>query len=469
MAESFSVQTRRDQLQAYRFQNRRALAALVTGQPNVLEPPMRRLTVTTLSGIMIAILIAIVFGALAVIHPTAGTSWETEGAVVVDSDNNSTYLYTKGALHPVLNYTSAVLASGATSEVTPVKVSSSDISNATYSYEIGIPDVPYSLPSPSSLLRYPMSACSVQRQHGLHTVTRVTLHIDAGGGTRAVPADQGVLVATPEAPQREWLLFGGERMLIPSAQVASALGYSSPVLVGSAFLTSVPQGVDLAPPMIPGRGTPARQAIAGTTPSVGTVLKTPAGGYLVLSQGTVPLTALEFDLFAGSPSVSVTKAQADLAAFTPPSPDANPLSVFTGLPATPPTIDPGAQAGAGACATYTDGTDDPSFVLPPPASDSPDSTGTVIDSAHSNTGTADTVDVPATKGVLATPADAPHTVLIISDQGIRFSFQNADLIAAFGYSASDVVHMPAQLLALVPRGPEGTGLSTSAALQRSGN
>ena len=54
------MQSRRDQLQAYKFLTRRALAALVVGEPDVPEAPMRRLSLTTLTGIMVAVLVALV-------------------------------------------------------------------------------------------------------------------------------------------------------------------------------------------------------------------------------------------------------------------------------------------------------------------------------------------------------------------------------------------------------------------------
>jgi hypothetical protein len=80
------VQNRRDLLQAYRFQARRAIAALVTGQPNVAEPPMRRLTLTTISGVVIAVLVAVGFALFGILrvpadgsggHPVR-SSWETK-------------------------------------------------------------------------------------------------------------------------------------------------------------------------------------------------------------------------------------------------------------------------------------------------------------------------------------------------------------------------------------------------------
>ena len=141
------MQTRRDQLQAYRFQNRRALAALVTGEPNVVEPPMRRLTVVTVSGIMIAILVAVVFALLGMFSPDTGDSWKQAGAIIVERETGATYVIPgDGKLHPVINYASAALAVGANQTPHVVTVDRADIKNAPRGFAIGIRGLPDSLP-----------------------------------------------------------------------------------------------------------------------------------------------------------------------------------------------------------------------------------------------------------------------------------------------------------------------------------
>ena len=80
------MQTRRDQLHAYRFLTKRALAALVTGQPNAVEPPLRRLTVTTVSGLMIAVLVGAGFALFGFLKPSAGDSWQDGGTIIVEND-----------------------------------------------------------------------------------------------------------------------------------------------------------------------------------------------------------------------------------------------------------------------------------------------------------------------------------------------------------------------------------------------
>ncbi len=66
--------TRRDQLHAYRFEQRRAVAALVTGEPNAREAPLRRLTLATLSGIVIAAVVAAGFAVLGLLNPPGASA-----------------------------------------------------------------------------------------------------------------------------------------------------------------------------------------------------------------------------------------------------------------------------------------------------------------------------------------------------------------------------------------------------------
>lgn len=464
------MQTRRDQLQAYRFQNRRALAALVTGQPNVLEPPMRRLTVTTISGIMIAILIAIVFGVLAIIRPSAGTSWQNSGKVIVDQDNNSIYVYSKGTLHPALNYTSAVLAVSGANSVSRVTVSSSDIAGARYGYEIGSPEFPNSLPGSGSLISYPMSACSVlQPRDTRGGDARVTLHIGSKGGSTKVPSAQAVAVTSAGGDGTEWLLLGGERLQIGSLPVSSSLGITTTTVVdvGNAFLDSIPQGVTLSAPTVPGHDRLADFTLGGgAPPKVGSLVRTtdPAGTYLVTRSHLVPLTPLEQALYPGVHPTNATSSEVtphELGSSAPAS--QNPLAGFTRLPQTVPTIDSAAFGRGGVCAVYDRANGAPHLVIPRGSL-----TNYIAANNHqsdvSTHGKADKVDVPATKALLAVSSDAPGTVLVVSEQGVRYSFAEAGLINAFGYQASDEVHVPAQLVALIPSG--GTGLSQSAALKR---
>ena len=173
------MQTRRDQLQAYRFLTRRALAALVTGEPNTVEPPMRRLTLTTVSGIMIAAVVAAGFAFVGLVHPSVGDKWRKQGAIIVERETGARYVLLKNVLHPVLNYSSAVLAvsgsGGANADV--VLVDRAELNGTTRGPAIGIAGIPDSLPSAANLVSSPWTACSRQQADAQGSITaRVSLY-----------------------------------------------------------------------------------------------------------------------------------------------------------------------------------------------------------------------------------------------------------------------------------------------------
>ena len=144
------------------------------------------------------------------------------------------------------------------------------------------------------------------------------------------------------------------------------------------------------------------------------------------------------------------------------SADQNPLVAFDQLPPATPSIDRNATESAGVCAVFRNSTDNPSFVLPSRELPSTFGQERIIQSNRSTRGLADKVDIPAMAGMLATASNAPHTALIVSDQGVRYGFANTGLLSAFGYTSSDVVKVPPQLLAMIPGAKNG--LSRPAAL-----
>ena len=50
------MQTRRDQLAAYRYSVRRVMTALMGSDPEQAEQPMRRVATATLAGVLVAVL-----------------------------------------------------------------------------------------------------------------------------------------------------------------------------------------------------------------------------------------------------------------------------------------------------------------------------------------------------------------------------------------------------------------------------
>ena len=77
------MESRRDQAQAYFFVVGRLAAAVTHGRPNVLELPNKRFRLGTMLGILIAVVLAAIFGIIGLFKPGGNTSWRSDGTVVV--------------------------------------------------------------------------------------------------------------------------------------------------------------------------------------------------------------------------------------------------------------------------------------------------------------------------------------------------------------------------------------------------
>jgi type VII secretion protein EccB len=482
------VQTRRDQLQAYRFQNRRALAALVKGEPNVLEAPMRRLTVTTLSGILIAILIAAVFAALAVFKPSSGSAWKAGDAVIIDRDSGADYVYLDHVLHPVINYPSAVLALGATSSVKRVFVNPSDIAGARRGTTIGITGIPLTLPDSSQLVSSPITVCSQVHSVSGQLQTRVSVFLGGDAGAKPLPAGSSLLVTSAAAPAggagkpadaggTAYLLYNGKRYEIGTAATQATveaelkLNAVPSITVGRAFLNGVPSGTPLAPPKLAGVGTASGNTIGSTDVRVGQlVLATDADQlYVMLKDGVGPVDALEAKLLQTLPgpdgtTMPIIRTSTTLALKPGTS------EVWKGIerlrpdvPQQLPAIPDNAATNQGACAQYPKNSDQPDFTIPP--SLLPSSTlsapGTPAETSTSTDGFADRVVVAPNHAVVGQVMGQGGSDFLISDAGQLYPVASTAVLAGFGYGSVKPTPLPAQIVGLIPA---TTALSRDAAL-----
>jgi type VII secretion protein EccB len=458
------VQTRRDQLHAYRFQNRRALAALVTGEPNVVEPPMRRLTVTTISGIMIAILITVGFVIAGYISPSAGDKWKGAGAIIVERETGARYVLLGNVLHPVVNYSSAVLAVGTNQQAHVVLVDRSDLKSAKRGPTIGIADLPDSLPSAANLVRTPWSVCSRQ-QSGANDQLEARVSVLAGddAGARLVPTNTAVVVRDMTPDSNRYLLLGGRRMAMPSTGVATALGVqSAPELrVGTAFLDGVPAGPDLQAPNLPKVGDRLNGLVDGTDAVVGQLLHVKENGqyFLVLADGVATLDPVQTALLLTLPIGSGKRPLAPLettesvAVGLPTSKGDWPAvaAKLAGLPNQLPKLSRTAGEQGGVCAIYRNNSDRPTFAVPPsllPAFHLP----AVKESTKSQQGVADDVLLSSGGAAVAKTTGGSSTIFVVAAPGRKFAAASKEVLTGFGYGAVAPTELPVQLLSLIPRG-----------------
>lgn len=101
------MRTRRDQVQAYRFVTRRIVSALLSGDPETTNLPMRRLGMAVFGSVITA---AVVLGGVGAYGQLTGnTAPLNDQTLVIERETGATYVFMSGQLHPTLNYASARL------------------------------------------------------------------------------------------------------------------------------------------------------------------------------------------------------------------------------------------------------------------------------------------------------------------------------------------------------------------------
>ena len=138
------VTSTKDNLQAYRFMNRRVRAAVLDGDADSGERPLSRLGTGTYAGIFVTVALLAVAGIVGILRPGGSSAWQEPGAFIVESETGARYVFLEGALHPVLNYSSARLLLGEQLHVVSVSVRS--LESAPHGPPVGITSAPDSLP-----------------------------------------------------------------------------------------------------------------------------------------------------------------------------------------------------------------------------------------------------------------------------------------------------------------------------------
>jgi type VII secretion protein EccB len=340
------MQNRKDLLQAHRLMTQRAALALLHAEPDPADRPLRRLNVGVFSGVLVAVLLTAAFGIWGFISPGGAQGLDAAGTLIIDSQSVTPYVWCQnGKLCPVVNYASARLALN-TDTPTQRMVSQASLASYPRGPLIGIPGLPQPLPDPSMLVGAPWSVCvqAVTNPATLQQHTVTTLVGGHGVGGRAVPANSALLV---QAAGSDWLIWDGQRLLIPTAtqhNILTALGTGpatqTPETMPSAWLNAFPQGADFEPPVITGFGNPT-SGPAGGSAHVGQVFTTtaapgaPQQSYVMLPDGLAPITQTQAALLNAEPS------QVPAASVTPSAVagDLSKTSVpASGLPARIPTV-----------------------------------------------------------------------------------------------------------------------------------
>ena len=274
------MQNRKDLLQAHRLMTQRSALALICGEPDSPNQPLRRLNLGTISSLLVGAIAVGVFGVLGLIAPGSATGLTRAGTLVIDSASATAYVPCDGGkLCPALNEASALLALDS-AQVHRVTVSQASLSHYEIGPTIGIAGLPQDLPAASDLVPGPWSVCAASGATTLVGGRSV-------GGT-ALGGASAALVTTSQGG--DWALWNGQRLLI-QPQVAQTLFPATQVqAVPLAWLDALPQGPDFAAPQIQGQGTTVAGPGGAPAPA-GQVYGQAAGGgaaaqyYVLLASG----------------------------------------------------------------------------------------------------------------------------------------------------------------------------------------
>jgi type VII secretion protein EccB len=459
------MQNRKDLLQAHRLMTQRAALALLQAEPDPPDRPLRRLNVAVFCSVLIAVMVAAVFGVWGLLAPGQAQGLTAPGTLIIDNQTGTSYIWCQGGkLCPVVNYASARLALGVS---TPNQRLVSQASLARYQRGplVGIPGLPQPLPDASMLTGQPWSVCvrAVANPATLQQHTLTTLVGGRGVGGRPVSGRSALVVRAAGA---DWVIWGGQRLLVPPATqgyVLTALAATQqPETMPDAWLNAFPQGPDFAPPPIPGFGQPVR-APGGSTARVGQVFATGAAAgsaqqyYVMLSGGLAPITQTQAALLDAAPrqvpqaTLAPSLVAGDRAPGTVPA---------TGLPARMPSV-VGYTASTPLCVVYSGSG--------PAAPSGPRLTvgGTVPSGGMSTGGTGglDQVRLPpgsaALVGVLpgsqasAQGGQSPDvTSYFLVTGGRRYGLASPGVAAVLGYALPrQRTLLPAGVVDLIPQGP----------------
>ncbi|MFB4317485.1 type VII secretion protein EccB [Actinomadura sp. 21ATH] len=479
------MQNRRDLYQAHRLMMQRVGLALLNGEPDVAESPMRRLSVGVLIGVVIAVVLAGVFGIWGILRPGGAKGLDQGGVIIIEKETGTKYVFDTNSkkLLPVANYASALLAVNKKGAQTRT-VSRNSLTRYERGPMIGIQGAPDSLPAAKQLLRGPWSVCVREADAG-NGVKRPMTALAAGRkiGGRALPANEALAV---QAAGQNWVIWKDRRMSlkIPAAQVSALTGGAQPAQVAPVWLNSIPATGDFAAPQVPGQRGKAVRGPGGQPSRVGQVFKANTGGgvnwYVMLEDGLSQISETQGRMLLIDPATKAAYPGRLAEALPTDLPSATSMQSRTRLfsDALPPTMpkfvswtttDP-------LCAVYSGGNSATAQLTIGGSLPAPSQTalgagsaggGSSVDQLVLPPGGASLVRLTQSGGQTNT-AGAAGSLSIINDQGIRFAIPSAEIAANLGYDAARAAPVPASVLHLIPAGPALDPKAAAMPVQRAG-
>jgi type VII secretion protein EccB len=455
-----AMQSRRDLFQAHRLMTQRAALALLRGEPDVPDQPLRRLNIGTIAGVLVGVIVAGIFGIWGLLFHGAPALRYEPGTLVMDKQTGASYVFCGNShqdLCPEVNYASALLALGSPA-VTVQDVNQSSLTNVPRGPLLGIPGLPADLPGKGLLITKPWSVCGqtltgvAGAPGGQQATTVVASGVQPGGQ----PLGNSLLLVSSPSLNQNWVIgnsptAGLVRMQIDQNTLSGLFPSASPVSVPSAWLNALPLGSQFEAPNIPDYGKsvngPDGQA------QVGQVYQAQVSGstqyYVTQENGTV---------------ASITQTQEELLQAEPKAPQLQTLTesqivphespkLPNALPVTETSVaNPGTSAAV--CVLFS-GTG-PSVTMQVETGGVLPSGGVSTNAPPGSPLLADQIALPSGKGALVRYAgdpDANSASYALVTSGIKYPLASVSVVSDLGYSASQAVQLPAGVLDMIPSGP----------------
>jgi type VII secretion protein EccB len=459
------MRSRREQVQAYRFVTRRIVSALLSGDPETNDLPMRRLGLALFGSMMVG---AIVFGAVGVYGQLTKRQAPLEAeTLVIERETGAKYVYLEDRLYPTLNYASARLVLNKPNPEIRT-MSQASLKGYPRGLPVGIPDAPDALPEPSALLGHPWRICTTVGNEFQKPSTYVVVGRDLPGGVEL--NDQALLVTARDV---RYLLWNDTRLRIPGSANLTALGLSdaSALPVGDQLINAVKAGPDLRLISVPGAGEPSTRDLGmepGESVQIGDVFRVSGQHYVLTREGLVPVGEVTAQL-----RVAIGRKLRDInPQIAARNMSDRPLEP-EGFPQRMPALHQGATKESTICAVYRNGEETTSIEVHQGIPEALTATTSGVEARQSKRDSVRTVDhvvIEGGRGALV-QASSPDgsllpgaTVYLLTDRGVKYPLDTAsgDARAALGYGETTPVAVPKSLLDLVPTGPT---LGTAAARQ----
>jgi type VII secretion protein EccB len=447
------MSTNKDQAQAHQSMMQRVVSALTVHETDPEQPPFRRPTMAAIGGIVIGILVMAGFWVFGLIVP-GGKQFEATDVVAVEEETGARFVLLNGRLHPVLNYTSALLALDKHAAVDIVPRAS--LAGLPVGPPIGIPGAPDSLPGKDQLLTDAWSMCDQSTVDGDGRRTDTPTLLVGQALEQGRPLNNDALLV--HSGERMYVVHDGYRHEISAkVDVALELETESPVSVNKTWLDTLPAGRPIGPVLLENTGR-SSTAVPGMNLRSGQVLEvddgsTPDGAekryYLVAGDQLQPISPMQ----AMIQRVLIEVADPPVVVSNQDLVDASRVGTRPPAENDPPWDRPRFMAvddpNATVCATFAPGTTVPSVVV---GASLPASVLTTPDGEVR-------VAVPSGRGalievMLSGPGQpsGQGTIALVTDQGRLYPLADpGHVMQVFGFDGVAPVRITAALADRVPR------------------